>query len=836
MLEWHHMLQDYKLGLRMLLKYPGLTIAGGLALAIAIGIGAGWYDLVGKVLFQVIPLPDGDRIVAINTQNLLTNQPELRVAHDFLEWRRELRTISELGAFRALPRNLFIDKRAPDRIQLAEITAAAFRAAHVSPLIGRLLLESDETPGAPGVIVLGYDVWQRAFAGRQDVIGSEVKVGETPATVVGVMPDGFKYPFNYHAWTPLQLRASYNPLEGGAMSVIGRLTSGITREQADAEVRALSERMATMRAATHEHLRSRVMRLDEPGDPGDPDVSDLAQFAITNLPVLLVLMIACMNVGTLVYARTATREGEIAVRTALGASRARIVGQLFVEMLVLVSLAAVVGLTAANRTLRWGMDGAYTDEGGLPFWITPGLSAATMVYAVGLAMAGAAMLSVLPALRVTRARVHTHLANLGSGGGTLRFGRLWTGAMIAQVTLTAIGIPVAMESASRVARVDAIYAKFPSRDYLAARFEMDLPFDDATRSSFEERKGRTLAEIERRVAMEPGVIAVSFADRVPGGTRGRGRIAAIESSTGGAQFNYGFDTSSVGPGFFDVFEGPIIAGRAFHTGDRTPAARSVIVNEAFARGFVQRGGRGSPIGARLRYIERADATGSAFAETTADRPGAAAADTWYEIVGIVRDVGLDPNDEGEEAPHVFHAASLETMLPPMMHVRSRSDPGPLIARLPVIAAGVDPGVSIPEVGRLDDWIRRRTNNARDPVAILAGVTMLTLFLSALGIFSLTSVNVSRRAREIGLRAALGANPRHLLLGILSRAAVVMGTGVVIAAVVVVVTAVAWKEDIAPFAWWLSMTAAVMLGTGLLASVVPARRALRINPTDALKDI
>jgi predicted permease len=833
------MLQDYKLGLRMLLKYPGLTIAGGLALAVAIGIGAGWYDLVGKVVFPVIPLPDGDRIVAIDTRNLLTNQPELRVAHDFLEWRRELRTISELGAFRALPRNLFIGERAPDRIQLAEITATAFRAAHVSPLLGRLLLESDETLGAPGVIVLGYDVWMRAFAGRPDVIGSEVKVGETSATVVGVMPDGFKYPFNYQAWTPLQLRASYNPLEGGAMSVIGRLTSGISREQADAEVSALSERMATMRAATHEHLRSRVTWLDEPGDPGDPDMSDLAQFAITNLPVLFVLMIACMSVGTLVYARTATREGEIAVRTALGATRARIVGQLFVETLVLVSLAAVVGLTAADRTLRWGMGGAYTDEGGLPFWITPGLSVATMVYAVGLAMAGAAMLSVLPALRVTRARVHTHLANFGSGGGTLRFGRLWTGAMIVQVTFTAIGIPVAMESASRVARVDDIYSKFPSRNYLAARIAMDLPFDEAARSSFEERRGRTLAEIERRVAQEPGVIAVSFADRVPGGTRGRGRMAAIESSPGGgAQFDYGFDTSSVGPGFFEVFERPIIAGRAFHGGDRTPTARSVIVNEAFVRGFIQRGGRGSPIGARLRYFERADATASAFAEATVDRLAAAEASAgiWFEIVGVVRDLGLDPNDEGEEAAQVFHAVSVGRVSPPVMHVRSRSDPGPLIARLPAIAAGVDPGVSIPEVRRLDDWIRDLTENARGPVAILAGVTMLTLFLSALGIFSLTSVNVSRRAREIGLRAALGANPRHLLLGILSRAAVVMGTGVVISTVVVLSAAVGWKEDIAPFAWWLTATAAIMLGTGLLASLVPARRTLRINPTDALRQL
>jgi hypothetical protein len=214
----------------------------------------------------------------------------------------------------------------------------------------------------------------------------------------------------------------------------------------------------------------------------------------------------------------------------------------------------------------------------------------------------------------------------------------------------------------------------------------------------------------------------------------------------------------------------------------------------------------------------------------------ASAGIWFEIVGVVRDLGLDPNDEGEEAAQVFHAVSVGRVSPPVMHVRSRSDPGPLIARLPAIAAGVDPGVSIPEVRRLDDWIRDLTENARGPVAILAGVTMLTLFLSALGIFSLTSVNVSRRAREIGLRAALGANPRHLLLGILSRAAVVMGTGVVISTVVVLSAAVGWKEDIAPFAWWLTATAAIMLGTGLLASLVPARRTLRINPTDALRQL
>jgi putative ABC transport system permease protein len=152
------MLQDYKLGVRMLLKYPGLTIAGGLALAIAIGIGAGWYDLFGKLMWPTIPLPDGDRIVVIETQNALTNRPELRVTRDFLEWRSDVRSIDGLGAFRTELRNLIVGNTPPVLIRTAALTATAFRTARVTPLIGRGLLDADEKPGAAGVVVVGYDV------------------------------------------------------------------------------------------------------------------------------------------------------------------------------------------------------------------------------------------------------------------------------------------------------------------------------------------------------------------------------------------------------------------------------------------------------------------------------------------------------------------------------------------------------------------------------------------------------------------------------------------------------------------------------------------------------
>jgi putative ABC transport system permease protein len=795
------MLQDYKLGLRMLLKYPGLTIAGGLALTVAIGIGAGWYDFTGKLMAPVIPLPEGHRIVTIDTQNTLTNAPEPRVVRDFLEWRRELRTIDTLGAYREDTRNLIIGNAAPEPIHMAALTAAAFRTARVPPLLGRALLDSDEMPGAPGVIVLGYGVWQRSFGGRRDVISSAVKLGNTSATVIGVMPDGFGYPINHEAWTPLSLGTSYEALEGDAIGVIGRLAPGVTQDQANAELRVVAERTAGALPATHAHLRPRVMRLGE----GSEIPAGIAQFAMQNMPVLLVLLFACTSVGTLIYARTATREVEIAVRSALGASRARIVTQLFVEALVLASAAAALGLVAADRATVWALG----NIGDAPFWYTPGLRLTTIVYASVLAVIGAAMLSLMPALKATRA-VQSHLPNRGAAGASLSFGRVWTAAMIAQVALTAMGIPAAMESATEAMRNLNIRAAFPSRDYLAARIEMG--------------QAHTLAELERRIAQEPGVVAVTFADHAPG-SGGRSRSGEVEWSGAGPAHKVGFNRSTVEPGFFEVFDRPIVSGRTFNDGDRSPNARTVIVNETFARAFARDTGSGSPIGARLRY------------SAASGQDDASAADKWFEIVGVVRDFGLNPDDLGREPAFVFHAAPAETISPLVMNVRVRGNPATLAARLPAIAATVDAGLLVRDSQPLSEWIRQRDMHLITAAGMWAVVTAIVLFLSALGIFSLMSVSVSRRTREIGVRAALGASPRHLLAGILSRAMALMGSGIATGGVLLlwIVAVMRPVEEIALYAGYLGVTSAVMLAACLLACIGPARRTLTINPTDALRE-
>lgn len=809
--------QDYKLGLRMLTKYPGLTIAGGLALAIAIGIGAGWYDLSHDLLRPKIPLPDGDRIVEVEMRNPMAPGDERRLLHDFLLWRQHLRLVENLGAYRTIERNLALDGSArPERVTVAEISAAAFELTRVPPLFGRPLLESDERPGAPPVVVLGYDVWRRQFDGAPDAIGRTVQLGQVATTVVGVMPQGYAFPVNHRLWIPLQLRGAYAPLEGAPIRVFGRTAAGATQAQLNVEVAALTERVAAASPKTHRHLRPRVLAY---GGESSGDRT-LLEVVITHLPILLVLTVACANVGTLIYARTATREAEIAMRYALGASRSRIVTQLFVEALVLTSVAAVVGLVAADWALKTGMSAFFSGQhDAMPFWVNPGLKLTTVLFASVLTVIASALLSVLPALKATGSHAQTQLRNLGSGGSSLRFGWVWTSVMIAQVALGVICIPPAMGISHEALRDRRIRDQFPAERYLAVQLDLREELSTLVNEPEEMRDARlerVYRELERRVAEEPQVVAVTFADRLPG-MGVAVRPAEAETSEGSEPVLMpNLWTASVGQGFFEAFDVPIVTGRDFHDGDRVADARTAVVNEAFVRRYMN---GANPVGRRVRF--------------TSSRPEVP--EPWLEIVGMVRDIGMTPTDRGE-APYLFRPASPATTFALVMGVHVSGDPSALAPRVRAIAAELDLAVRLDDVRPLDDLVWRQDIPMMVAAAAIAAVVSLGLFLSAAGIFSLMSVSVARRTREIGLRIALGATPMRVIGHVFFRALVLVGTGVAAGnAVLLLLVALSPEIALREVGDALATTSVIMLSVGLLACVEPARRALRIHPTDALKE-
>src|SRR5262245_34661602 len=370
---------DWKLGARMLLKYPALTIIGGLSLAAAIAIGAVGIEVADELLYKQLPFDNGRRVVRLETQDVAASRVEPRVLHDFAIWRQSLKTVTELGAVRVSERNVLTGEGRVEALRVAEITASAFPLTRVPPLLGRPLQPADEMQDSEPVVVLGYDVWQRQFLNDPAIIGRVVTVGRTARTVVGVMPPRFGFPHNQQAWVPLPVQDA-PPREGPGVQVFGRVADGARWQDAAAEIAVVSARSAADQPATHAQLRTRV-RAFAGRTPGDPlRLEDLAVHAI----VLLLLGAVSANVATLIFARTAMREPEIVVRHALGASRARVVAQIVTESLVLTLAAAALGLIVAQTTVRyaWAQATQIIGDDGLPFWVDLTLEPATLAYAV----------------------------------------------------------------------------------------------------------------------------------------------------------------------------------------------------------------------------------------------------------------------------------------------------------------------------------------------------------------------------------------------------------------------------------------------------------------------
>ena len=843
---------DFKLGFRMLVRYPGLTIVGGLAMAFAIWIGAGTFELAMQIIRPTLPLPDGSRLVAIQNWDVLASRAEPHIAHDFATWRQTLTSVTDLGAYRRLERNLIIGNGRGEPVEVAEITASAFRMTRVPPLMGRTLLESDERPDAPPVVVIGHDVWQRRFGGDSDVVGKTVRLASSPLTIVGVMPKGYGFPVAQSFWVPLRLDiADYGRREGPEIRAFARLAPGASLEEAQAELTALGRRASTDFRETHEHLRPQIM----PYAKSIVNLNGWQSFGVmsVNVPLLMLVVLICGNVALLMFARAATRESEIVVRTALGAGRGRIIMQLFAEALVLGGVAAVVGLAAAAGGLRWVMgvvEAEFLHGARLPFWFQDTLSLTTLVYAVILTVAAAAIAGVVPALKVTRG-VSARLKQASAGGGGLKFGGVWTVVIVAQVAVT-VAFPVAAFYVRRDAvQLETIDVGFPVKEFLSVRLEMDREPPpgvraDTSQAAFRAHFRSTYQELARRVAAEPAVAQIAFADRLPLMYHPH-RI--IEVDEGGAAprdprwpNGYRVSSAAIDQNFLEAVAAPVILGRGFRASDArvdlpAPGARDaqggvVIVNQSFVRRVF---GDRNPIGRRLRYVylEEED---KRLAATK--KPG-----PWYEIVGVVRDVGMaagadvgqaeggDPKSSG-----IYHPVAAGGIYPGHMAVHVKGDPAVFASRLGALATATDPSLRLYDLTPLDRVLDSELKFLSFWFRMLLLVSSIALVLSLAGIYAVMSFTVSRRTREIGVRIALGADRRRVVTAIFKRPirhvalGVIAGGGIAALLTRGVNGAYTVKQI-----GLVTAYAAVMMLVCLIACVVPTRRAFRIEPTEALRE-
>jgi predicted permease len=806
---------DLKLGARMLVKHPLLTAVSVFSLAVGIPVGLA----PGRILDALeapLPMEAGERIQVLRYRSIESSSTVFPTSYDFRVWEETLESFETLGAVRLVEHNLDAGTGGTPVIG-AEVTGSTFRLLRARPLLGRTLDHADAAPGATPVVVLGEDLWRARLAGDPGAVGSTVRVAGEIHTVVGIMPSRFGFPVRQQMWLPLRETPVGEPGGGGRLEVYGRLAEGATVESARTELETVVRGMALEFPEAYGRLRAEVAPSSVAGRLGAPDGRLRGpEVWLLQLPGLALLLVACVNVGLLIFARAATRSSELAVRTALGASRTRIVAQVLTEAVVLAVVSACVGLFVLHVLATRHLDVALRAIGAnLPYSFELGVTWTTVLRALVLAVLSAAAAALLPALRVTGKAVHLDLQR-GRLGGDIRFGRISTLLVVADVAAAVAVVGVAVGIGDRIGELvhRTAVPGFPTEEYLAARVRLPAsiaPFElDTARAAQVVRMARVQRELVERLEADPRVQGVGLASALPGMDHSR-RFVEVENG------RHYIDRGWVAPGFFDGLGQPLLAGRELLPSDAEGDRAAVIVNAAFVEN-VLRGG--SPLGTRLRYPTDGETA------------------QWYEIVGVAPNLGMDPLNPNGGAG-VYHPAAPGELNSIWIAIHLGPNPVSFVPRLRELTAAVDAAaileypMALSEAGPADDRLVA--------IGVLGGSTLLAAILLALaasGIYAIMAFTVARRTHEIGVRAALGAGRGDIAVAIGRRAALQLGVGAAIGTPLAGQLYYFVQED--PSAKAAAVVAAlvpglgVMLLVGLLACTAPLVRALRIAPTEAMK--
>lgn len=818
---------DLRLGVRLLARYPGLTLVSTIALSIGIAIVAGFHAGTNFFVNPSLPVPGEDEVVAIWNYDVGAADRGTQTVGDMLALRSELESVDDLGAFALYQRVVAVANGPTRLIRTAQISPSLLRAVRVSPHLGRPLVEADEQPNGPDVALIGFDLWQSGFGGDPGVLGRTIRLGGVEHAVVGVMPEGFAFPRNEQLWTPLRpASASLRPGEGPDVEfVAGRLAPGATIETAEAELRVIGSRFEADFPRTHARLRHRISTyassILEANEPELPVLMTAARVSIG-----LILLVVAVNVGTLVYARNASRVGEVVVRSALGASRRRIVLQMFAEALVVGSLAAAVALGVMVwpiTTLGNLIEGA-SAQGGVPYWFEVGIGTDTILLIAGLVVGSAVLTGILPALKLTSRRMGQGLARMRDQSAGLRFGRTATAVVVVQVALSVALLTVAGAQLWTLARswVEMDAGDIASDEYLVADLRWDLtPAGEAgvdLRPDDVRRRTRTWRALGQRLSQEPGVRGVTFS------SGGAARPFALEGvSTADREMSPWSYISPIEPNFFETLGRPILAGRAFGPADPGGAdARVAIVNEEFVR---RTQSRGVAVGGHVRQVD--PGTGRPVGEP-------------LEVVGVVGDVlGLDITHQGPgwRAYPTVYVPLGDTAAAVRMTVHVAGDPLGVVGLMSGVADELDPTLVLHQPATRAEREEEGLVFVRLYGYAVGFVMFAVLLLSTAGTYSMMSFTVSQRTREIGIRTALGARPRQVVTDVFSRALWQLGLGTLLGLGVGTLASNVFAASPA-FAQGPSLPlgiAALLLVLGLLACGRPMRHALRIQPTEALRD-
>jgi putative ABC transport system permease protein len=798
------LVRDIVFALRLLARDRGFTITAAVVLGVGLAVTNTFFILTNAIVIRGLPIDDPDRVLIMRVRDAADRNLGMSY-QDFRDVRAGAKSFASVGAFTSAPMTLGDASHAAERFAGAYVSAEVFGLFGETPIAGRSFQPQDDEPGAPAVVILGRSVWESRYAGHAEVVGSTVRVNGAPATIVGVIPDRSRFPTNTEVWQPLGSMAGIAQQARGVRTLvtIGRLAPGMSPSDAEGELQSMWASLGKQYPATNSNLRLTVRPINEHYNGPRTHPAWIA----LNAAGLLVLLVACANVANLLVMRGASRSREMAVRTSMGATRARIVRQLLAESAVLAALGGVVAflLSSGAATLLW----IATPEGMLPHWMRFAMDPPMFALLAVVCLGSSVLFGLVPAFQLSGTNPQGALKTGVRGAGSVPSRRLTTALLVAQFAV-ALGSLLSISAAIRSLNDESSDPKIDMRGLMT--MSVALPgktySTPASRGEFYERVRQTFTNVNR-------VSSVALASNAPFGG-GPTRALLLEGRDGSSGPRPSARTISISSGYFETLNVSLLQGREFTDQDGATDHGNVIVNQRFVALHFP---HGEPIGKQIAFVNDS-------ADGSPDR---------FTIVGVSPSIRQDPQPEPEAVVYFPYRAAA----PPQMTVmvRSAADHSATASALRAAMQSLDADIPLYRLMTLEQAIHDVTWNGRFS-SIIANVTgVLAVLLSAIGLYALTAHAVTCMTPEIGIRAALGALPRQVLWRVLRGAAVQLLMGIVAG----VAFSFAWDRLLGganspPGVGPIDFVAAALLlaVVSAIACLFPAIRALRVNPIVALR--
>lgn len=798
-----HLLQDLRYALRIMAKNPAFALIALVTLALGIGANTAIFSTVDSVLMRALPFANPDRLVMVWEDNTRAGYPKNTPAPgNFADWTARNHVFSEMAATRGTRANLTGDGT-PEFVFGRMVTASFFSVLGAQPLIGRTFSVEEDRTNAP-VVVISYALWHRRYLSDKAVIGKPILMDGAKVTIIGVMPREFVFrQRDADFWRPIAFTAADLAQRGNHfLNVIARLRPGVTIEQARKDMSAVAAAMSK-EYRENEHVGATVMPIKEEL-VGNTRLGLLVLIAASGC----VLLIACMNLASLLLARGIVRQREMAVRAALGAGRGRLLRQVITEGLALATIGGVLGIAIVPAGIR--IMARLVPES-MPPTAEPALDARLIGFALALSLLTGLLFSLTPAWQAARDSLQKNLSQGGRAGMSAHARRLRDALVVTEIALALVLLVAAGLMLRTMAKLQNMELGFRSDHLLVARTALsrDRYQSVAARTSFTDR-------VLEGIRALPGVKGAAYGSTLPfqsGGNTSGYRIEgrALEpNDPGDALYRAGTD------GYLTTLGVRLLEGRVFDRNDRAGTAPVVVVNESFAR----------------RYWPRESALGHRI---TVDFPEV----VWRTIVGVVADV-RERGYVSDAKPAIYAPVAQQSLWHVSeLIVRAEGDPLSLAPAVRRIVANLDPEQPVAAGRTMEDILDLAVADRRQQMALLGTFAGLALLLASLGIYGVLSYLVTQRSREIGLRMALGASARSVVRMVMRRGMLLTATGLGIGLGASWVLTRLMKKLLygveATDPTTLASVSVLLAAVALLACWMPARRASRVDPILVLRE-